>query len=37
VDDPGYLQPGKKYLLTATMTFPNGTHLDADFDVVVGK
>ena len=37
VDDPGYLQPGKKYVLTATMTFPNNTHLDAEFEITISK
>ena len=33
--DPGYLAPGKKYILSASMVFPNSTHLDDDFHITV--
>jgi len=37
LDDPGFVQPGRKYLLTATMTFPNNTHLDEEFQITIPK
>jgi len=37
LDDPGLIAPGKKYVLTATMTFPNNSHLDDEFPIAIPK